>query len=79
MYKLGLSQNIFLEEVDNWNVRSSLSIVDSFLCCAARYAGFTVASLIYPAYNKQEQTGKIPIGTFTPLIFVILMVICRFF
>ena len=37
VYKLALSQHIFLEDMEKWNGRSSLSIVESFLCCAARY------------------------------------------
>ena len=37
VYKLALSQHIFLEDMEKWKGRSSLSIVESFLCCAARY------------------------------------------
>ena len=37
VYKLALSQHIFLEDMEKWNGRSSLSIVESFLCCAVRY------------------------------------------
>ena len=37
VYKLALSQHIFLEDMEKWKGRSLLSIVESFLCCAARY------------------------------------------
>ena len=37
VYKLTLSQHILLEDMEKWNGRSSLSIVESFLCCATRY------------------------------------------
>ena len=37
VYKLALSQHIFLGDMEKWKGRSSLSIVESFLCCAARY------------------------------------------
>ena len=37
VYKLALWQHIFLEDMEKWNGRSSLSIVESLLCCAARY------------------------------------------
>jgi len=47
-------------------------------CAVPLVMGIAVANYIYPAYNKREQTGKILIATFTPLIFVILKVICRF-
>ena len=47
-------------------------------CAVPITMGLVVANFIYPAYDKQEQTGKILIATFTPLIFVILKVISRF-
>ena len=37
VYKLALSQHIFLGDMEKWKGRSSLSTVESFLCCAARY------------------------------------------
>lgn len=47
-------------------------------CAVPITMGLVVANFIYPAYDKQEQTGKILIASFTPIIFVILKVISRF-
>ena len=41
--------------------------------CALTFAvAILVSYFIYPAYNKQDKTGKIYIAVFTPLITVVL-------
>ena len=41
-------------------------------CVATQLSAVLVAYLIYPAYNKQEKTGKLIIAIFSPLIVVLL-------
>ena len=45
--------------------------------CFSFFTFFIVASLIYPAYNKQSTDGKLLIALFAPLIGVVLKVISR--
>jgi len=41
-------------------------------CVATQLSAVLVAYLIYPAYNKQEKSGKLIIAIFSPLIVVLL-------
>ena len=45
--------------------------------CFCFILAMIIASLIYPAYNKQHKDGKLLIATFTPLVGVVLKVISR--
>ena len=51
-------------------------IVPAYFCL---FLAIPVASLIYPAYNKQDNEGKLLIALFAPLIGVVLKVISRIF
>ena len=51
-------------------------IVPAYFCL---FLAIPVASLIYPAYNKQDNEGKLLIALFAPLIGVVLEVISRIF
>ena len=46
-------------------------------CAFTLVMGILVANFVYPAYNKQEKTGKMCIAIFTPLIPVVLKGISR--
>ena len=41
------------------------------------FVGFTVASFIYPAYNKQHKEGKLLIAIFAPLVGLVIKAISR--
>ncbi|XP_022806878.1 uncharacterized protein LOC111343942 [Stylophora pistillata] len=51
-------------------------IVPAYFCL---FLAIPVASLVYPAYNKQNDEGKLLIALFSPLIGVVLKVISRVF
>ena len=46
-------------------------------CVFTLVVGILVANFVYPAYNKQDKTGKIVIAIFTPLITVVLKGVAR--
>ena len=51
-------------------------IVPGYFCI---FLAIPVASFVYPAYNKQDNEGKLLIALFAPLIGVVLKVISRIF
>ena len=70
-----IKRHFCIRSLINQDVKFVLLFIAPF--ALTQSIGVLIANSIYPAYNKQDASGKLLFAVFTPLIFFVLKGVCR--